>query len=453
MIEVITLPTTDLGDRSYLVVAGGTALVVDPQRDIDRVLAAAEPLGVVIRHVLETHIHNDYVSGGLDLARETGAEYVVNRMTPWRSTGHRSEMGNGSRAATSPFPSSTPPATLRRTCRTRSRRRTALEAAVFTGGSLLFGSVGRPDLLGPEFTDDLARAQFRSARRLAELPATTEVFPTHGFGSFCSSGDISEADAATIGDELVGNIAFRIGDEGEFVRHLLGDLTPYPRYYAHMGPANLAGPAPIDLIPPRGIDVDEIRHRVDAGEWVVDVRPRRSFAVAHTKGTIGMEGGDSFLTYLGWLIPWGTPITLLADTSQQIAEAQRSLSRIGIDRPAAAASGGTTTWGDGDPASYPVVDFPEVRNVFGSDGTAVLDVRRTDEWQDGHIGGSINLPIQDLPNRLGDLSEATFYVHCETGYRASVACSLLDRAGISTVLVDDEFANAARAGLPITTGT
>ena len=258
-----------------------------------------------------------------------------------------------------------------------------------------------------------------------------------------------EADAATIGDELVGNIAFRIGDEGEFVRHLLGDLTPYPRYYAHMGPANLAGPAPIDLIPPRGIDVDEIRHRVDAGEWVVDVRPRLSFATAHTRGTIGMEGGDSFLTYLGWLIPWGTPVTLLADTPQQITDAQRSLNRIGIDRPAAAASGGTPTWGDGDPASYPVVDFPEVRNVFGTDGTAVLDVRRTDEWREGHIGGSTNLPIQDLPDRLGDLSEATFYVHCETGYRASVACSFLDRAGISAVLVDDEFANAARVGLPI----
>jgi len=453
VIDVITLPTTDLGDRSYLVVAGGTALVVDPQRDIDRVLAAAKPLGVVIRHVLETHIHNDYVSGGLDLARETGAEYVVNRDDPVAFD--RTPVGDGDRFVSGGLTVSvihTPghtPTHLSYAIATPDGAR----PAVFTGGSLLFGSVGRPDLLGPEFTDDLARAQFRTARRLAELPATTEVFPTHGFGSFCSSGDISEADAATIGDELVGNIAFRIGDEGDFVRHVLGDLTPYPRYYAHMGTANLAGPAPIDLIPPRGIDVDEIRHRVDAGEWVVDVRPRRSFAMAHTKGTIGMEGGDSFLTYLGWLIPWGTPITLLADTPQQIADAQRSLSRIGIDRPAAAASGGTPTWGDGDPASYPVVDFPEVRNVFGTDGTAVLDVRRTDEWREGHIGGSINLPIQNLSDRLGDLSEATFYVHCETGYRASVACSLLDRAGISAVLVDDEFANAARVGLPITTGT
>lgn len=452
MIEVATIATADLGDRSYLIVAGGAALVVDPQRDIDRILAEAESRGVEILHVLETHIHNDYVSGGLGLSRATGADYVVNGNDPVQF--ERVPVSDGDRFSSGDMtvsvihtPGHTP---------THLSYAIATEGsepfAVFTGGSLLYGSVGRPDLLGPEHTDGLARAQFRSARRLAELPNATDVFPTHGFGSFCSSGDISEADASTIGGELAGNVVFRIGDEDEFVRTLLDDLTPYPRYYAHMGPANLTGPAAIDLGPPRGIDADEIRHRVDAGEWVVDVRQRRAFAVGHTEGTIGIEGGDSFLTYLGWLIPWGTPVTLLADTPQQIADAQRSLTRIGIDRPAAAASGGLATWGGEEPASYPVVDFLELQNVFGTDGTTVLDVRRADEWEQSHIGGSTNLPIHKLPDRLAELPPATYYVHCETGYRASVACSLLDRAGRSAVLVDDEFANAARVGLPITTG-
>lgn len=452
MIEVVSLTTPDLGDRTYLVVAEPAALVLDPQRDIDRILAEAESRGVKILRVLETHIHNDYVSGGLELARETGAEYVVNRNDPVKF--ERTPVSDGDRFSCGEMTVSvihTPghtPTHLSYAIETQGSDR----LAVFTGGSLLYGSVGRPDLLGPEYTDGLARAQFHSARRLAELPEATEVFPTHGFGSFCSSGDISEAEASTIGGELAGNVVFRIGDEDEFVRRLLGDLTSYPRYYAHMGPANLAGPVAIDLSPPRDIDAEAIRHRVGAGEWVVDIRQRRAFAVAHTEGTIGIEGGDSFLTYLGWLIPWGTPVTLLADWPQQIESAQRSLTRIGIDRPVAAASGGLAAWGAEDPASYPVVDFLELHNVFGTDGSSVLDVRRADEWQEGHIGGASNLPIHELPDRLGDLPDATFYVHCETGYRASVACSLLDRAGKSAVLVDDEFANAARVGLPIATG-
>lgn len=452
MTEVVTLATPDLGDRTYLVVAAGAALVVDPQRDIDRILTEAESRGVEILHVLETHIHNDFVSGGLELAREADADYVVNRNDPVEF--ERTPVSDGDRFSSGDMTVSV----IHTPGHTPTHLSYAIETegsdwpAVFTGGSLLYGSVGRPDLLGPEYTDGLARAQFHSARRLVELPVATEVFPTHGFGSFCSSGDISEAEASTIGGELAGNVVFRIGDEDEFVRQLLDDLTPYPRYYAHTGPANLAGPAAIDLTPPRGIDAEGIRHRVEAGEWVVDIRQRRAFAVAHAEGTIGIEGGDSFLTYLGWLIPWGTPVTLLADSPQQIGDAQRSLTRIGIDRPAAAASGGPAAWGSEDPASYPVVDFLELHNVFGTDGTSVLDVRRADEWQDGHIGGASNLPIHELPDRLGELPNATFYVYCETGYRASVACSLLDRAGRSAVLVDDEFANAARVGLPIATG-
>lgn len=452
MIEVVTLTTADLGDRTYLVIAEGAALVVDPQRDIDRILREAESRGVEILHVLETHIHNDYVSGGLELSRETGADYVVNRDDPVQF--ERSGVGGGDRFRSGAMTVSA----IHTPGHTPTHLSYVVTAegsdppAVFTGGSLLYGSVGRPDLLGPEYTDGLARAQFHSARRLAELPESSEVFPTHGFGSFCSSGDISEANASTIGRELADNVVFRIGDEDEFVSRLLGDLTPYPRYYAHMAPANLAGPAAIDLSPAEGIDAEAIRHRVAAGEWVVDIRPRRAFAVSHAEGTIGIEGGDSFLTYLGWLIPWGTPVTLLADTPQQIADAQRSLTRIGIDRPAAAAAGGPAAWGGEDPASYPVVDFLELQNVFGTDGTMVLDVRRADEWHQSHIGGATNLPIHELPDRLGELTDATLYVHCETGYRASVACSLLDRAGRSAVLVDDEFANAARVGLPITTG-
>ena len=209
--------------------------------------------------------------------------------------------------------------------------------AVFSGGSLLYGSTGRPDLLGRAHAEELARAQYGSARRLAaELPGDADVYPTHGFGSFCSATQ-AQGTSSTIGTERLVNPVLTL-DEDSYVAETLAGLDAYPAYYAHMGPANAAGPGGPDLTPPRRADAAELRSRIEAGEWVVDLRARRAFAAGHLAGTLSFDLDGSFATYLGWLIPWDTPLTLLGQTREQVAEAQRELVRIGIDRPRAAAT-------------------------------------------------------------------------------------------------------------------
>ena len=241
-VEVIAIDTPALGARSYLAHDGEAALVVDPQRDIDRVLALAAARGVRITHVFETHIHNDYVTGGLALTLATGAAYHVNAADPVAYD--RVPVSDGQVIEVSPVMRARVLATPGHTFTHLSY---ALEAAghvhaVFTGGSLLYGSTGRPDLLGAAHADELARAQYASAHRMAAgLPADTDVYPTHGFGSFCSATQ-SAGNASTIGREQRANPVLTL-DEERYVRELLAGLDAYPAYYAHMGPANAAGPA------------------------------------------------------------------------------------------------------------------------------------------------------------------------------------------------------------------
>jgi hydroxyacylglutathione hydrolase len=448
-VVVAAIDTPALGDRSYLAHDGDVAVVVDPQRDIDRVLDLAAARGVRITHVFETHLHNDYVTGGLALAQATGAAYHVNAADPVAFD--RVPVKDGDVIEVS--------AVLRvRVLATPGHTFThlsyVLEAgghahAVFTGGSLLFGSTGRPDLLGRAHADELAHAQFASARRLAaELPDDADVYPTHGFGSFCSATQ-SEGSASSIGRELQVNPVLRLSEE-QYVNELLAGLDAFPAYYAHMGPANAAGPPGADLTPPSRADAAELRRRIEAGEWVVDLRARRAFAAGHVAGTLGFDLHGSFATYLGWLIPWETPLTLLGHTPEQVAEAQRELVRIGIDRPAAAATGDPRAWaGDRALRSYPVADFAGLTAVRHHRPVVILDVRRDQEWDDAHIAGAVHIPIHQLPARLGDVPEGEVWVHCEAGYRASVAASFLDAAGRTVVAVDDEFHRAVRAGLPV----
>ena len=365
-VEVAAIDTPALGDRSYLAHDGDVAVVVDPQRDIDRVLDLAAARGVRITHVFETHLHNDYVTGGLALARATGAAYHVNAADPVAFD--RVPVTDGDVIEVSPVLRVRVLATPGHTFTHLSY---VLEAggrahAVFTGGSLLYGSTGRPDLLGRAHADELARAQFASAHRLAaELPEDADVYPTHGFGSFCSATQ-SAGTSSTIGRERQANPVLRLGEE-EYLRELLAGLDAFPAYYAHMGPANAAGPSGPDLTPPQRADAAELRRRIEAGEWVVDLRARRAFAAGHVPGTLSFDLDGSFATYLGWLIPWGTPLTLLGHTPEQVAEAQRELTRIGIDRPAAAAVGSPGDWAGGRALrSYPVADFADLEAVRAS---------------------------------------------------------------------------------------
>jgi len=184
---------------------------------------------------------------------------------------------------------------------------------------------------------------------------------------------------------------------------------------------------------------------------VVDLRQRQAFAGRHLTGSISVELGDPFATYLGWTMAWGTPLTLIGDTAGQIETAQRELARIGIDQLAAAAAGPTDQLAAGRLSSYPVTDFAGLAASWGTAGRVILDVRRPDEWQAGHLAGAVHIPFWELERRSCELPAGEVWVHCASGFRASIAASLLDRAGRRTVHVDDEWEHAARQGLPVST--
>lgn len=448
MVDVAVVQTSELGDRSYIAHDGHVAIVVDPQRDLDRLQTVLHERGLRCAMVLETHIHNDYVSGGLQLAHQHDAPYAVNAADEVAFERHGVADGDelsvgGMRVRVVATPGHTD---------------THLAfvisggpgpAAVFTGGCLLYGSVGRTDLVDPARTEELTRAQYRSAHRLVDLlDDDARIFPTHGFGSFCSAGSSSGGENSTVGQERTRNDAFTATNEDTFVAQLVAGLTAYPAYYAYMGARNRAGAGPVDLSAPQQVNPTELRERISAGEWVVDLRDRTAYAAEHLVGTISIALSQQFATYLGWLIPWGIPLTLIGETPQQVTDAQRQLVRIGIDRPDGAATGRLRDLADGVATrSYRRITFAGLAAAQqAGEALTLLDVRRADERALGAIPGSVHIPLHCLLDRLGDVPPGPLAVHCASGFRAGIAASLLDRAGHDVVHIDDEYAVAVTAG-------
>ncbi|WAC94285.1 MBL fold metallo-hydrolase [Mycobacterium sp. Aquia_213] len=446
--DVSIIETSGLGDRSYLVSDGEVAVVIDPQRDIDRVLELTGELRIT--HVLETHIHNDYVTGGLALSAATGAEYVLPAGEHVEFTCRAVGDGDHIDSGAIHLEVLLTPGHTQHHISYVLRDDSGDTVGVFTGGSMLFGSTGRTDLLGEEHTEELTRLQYHSVRRLAdELPASTPVYPTHGFGSFCSAAP-TDGDDSTIGDQRRKNPALTQGEQ-DYVDELLAGLSAFPAYYAHMGVINRSGPTASDLSAPAPVDPSELRRRIDAGEWVVDLRNRTAFAAGHLSGTYGFELSGPFVNYLGWLYTWGAPLTLIGEDTKQIADAQRQLSRIGVERLTGGASGDISDLADGDKLrGYRVADFGELAAVLGDDGVRVLDVRQRHEFDAGHVRGAVNVAVHEVPERLDEIpADHELWIHCASGYRASVAAALLDRHDRRVVLVDDAYDNAEK--LEITT--
>ncbi|TNB69862.1 MBL fold metallo-hydrolase [Arthrobacter sp. BB-1] len=444
--EVVTIETPQLGDRTYLVHDGAVGIVIDPQRDTDRVEKAVADAGVRITHVAETHIHNDYVTGGLQLASAHSAAYLINAAddVPYArqpiSDGDTVQVGRMTVKAV---------ATPGHTHHHLSYIVTDGERqAVFSGGSLLYGSVGRTDLVSDEDTVPLTHHQYASVRRLAdEAGKEAGLYPTHGFGSFCSSGPASGAESSTIGEQLKENHALTDPDEDHFVRELIHNLSAYPSYYAHMAPINLAGPTAPDLDLPSSLDGDELASRLQRGEWVVDLRNRIAFAGSHLKGSVSFEYGDGtkFTAFLGWVLPWDEQLTLVGE-HQDVENAIRDLSRIGIDNPDAAVGSGPGELAPGAPtSSYRSVGWQEVLKRPADE--CILDVRRTDEFEKSHIREAVNIPVHELLRRMDEVPAGRLWVHCGSGYRSAVAASLLQRAGHDVVHVDANFRDAKKAGL------
>jgi hydroxyacylglutathione hydrolase len=430
--------TGGLGDNSYLLVSGDEAVVVDPQRDGWRFVAAAQARRATIRAVLETHVHNDYASGAHEIRAATGAQIVAPARGryefPHRGADEGDELPLGDLRLVA---LATPGHTFEHISWLVNDRDTA--AAVFTGGSLLVGSAGRPDLLGEEFTDGLTREQYTSLRRLAALPAEARVLPTHGAGSFCVAAMPATERTSTIGTECRENPLMAARDLAEFSAELRSELMAYPAYYAHMAPVNRRGAPVLGGLPDiPALTQPEITREAGAGTWIIDARDRGDFAAAHIPGSVNIELNSGFASYAGWLLPFGAPLILVLPepAGESLEEAATQLLRIGWPQPLGYLDGGIGAW-SGGLRSYPVADAADLCHAMArGEDPFVLDVRQELEWAWGTIPGSRPMFVADLPARLDDIPrDRPAWVICSNGHRASIAASLLDRAGIPVRLV------------------
>jgi len=447
--------TPGLGDASYLLANGGEAVLVDPQRDAWRFLEVAERRRWRVRHVLETHVHNDYLSGAIEARAATGAEIVAPARGGYQfahravDDGDSLELG-GVRLTALATPGHTPEHLAWLVTGLGGEDE---PTAVFTGGSLLVGSVGRTDLLGPALTDALTTDQQRSLRRLAELADGIQVLPTHGAGSFCSAGPMSAGRTTTIGTERLANPTFALADGSpEAFRGLvLGELGRVPDYYAHMAGINRRGPRVLGrLILPPALDPAAFEAAAASGVTVVDARDRDAFAAGHLPGSLNIELDGTFSGYVGWLVPFAAPVLLvLPDRAPDaLAEATTELLRIGYERVPGWLAGGVEAWAaSGRPlSSYATTTMPAVHRAkaAGDDASVLLDVRQPIEWAtDGVVPGAERIFVADLPGHLDALPPGlAVTVFCRSGSRASIAASILDKAGVDVRLVTTGGANS-----------
>lgn len=434
-----------LGHLSTLIAdeSAGLAAVIDPRRDVDIYLDAAATEGVRITHVIETHLHNDYVSGGRDLAALTGATHLIgagaNLAYEHRGVRHGESIQlGGLRLTALETPGHTPEHVSYAVADTSRAEEPVL---LFTGGSLLVGAVGRTDLLGEENAVPYARAMFRSLHEVL-LPHDdfVGVYPTHGAGSLCSTG-IASTPNSTIGFERRYNPMIQPAEVEEFVRVLLRDQPAFPHYFARMRPINQAGPRLLGGHIPeaRPVTVREAGEALTDDALLVDARQPAAHAEAHVPGSVSIPSGSSFGTWLGWVVDPERPLILLLDDPEDRDDLVRQALRIGYERVVGYLAGGIEAWRQaGLPTEttgrLTVEDLAGRLAAGGPDAPLVLDVRQTAEFDAGHVPGSVHIRGGDLYSRLDDLPrDRPIAVICASGYRSSIGASLLRRAGFSDV--------------------
>ncbi len=431
--KITNIRTPGLGDATYILSHEGVSVIVDPQRDVERFLAATED--TIVRMVLETHLHNDYVSGGRDAARRTGAELIVPAAAApaYRHTPafHLEDIAAG------PFivrPIHTPGHTPEHTSYLIVVDGEPL--ALFSGGSLLVGSAGRPDLLGTERADSLARLQYISVTRLAELPDEVELLPTHGEGSFCTVSGAGRT-TSTIGEEKKSNPVLHFADAEAFVKAQLAELQPYPTYYRHMGPANLMGFAPMPATGPEQVSIDELDALADV--TLIDIRPKQEYADAHIPGSIGLEMGDQVGVWAGWLLPHDAHIVLIANHDQDVEEAAAQFARIGMDGLIGVHYGiGDWTAAGRPTAGHGTVDVEGFVEAYRrGEVTNLVDVRAPSEFEAGSLDGAIWRYLPDLAQNMPDGLDGAHpvWVACASGYRANAAVRFIEQAGYEAVVL------------------
>ena len=438
-VRVVPFEVPGLGNRTYIAVSGNLAILVDPPRDVDALLGFVGDNGWSVTHIVDTHIHNDYVSGGLAAARLSGGEYVAPAgsgvICPARlvSDGDVIAVGPGTLTALL-----TPGHTPHHTSYQLSSE--GDDVAVFTGGGLLYGGVGRTDLFGPDMAAELARAQWQSARRLGtDVQGTATVMPTHGFGSFCTVGD-SAVGERTLAGLAKSNPVF-LEEREPFAQTLLDHQGPYPSYFQYMAAINRGGTPEQDPQIPPIESLARTAQRAADGEWILDLRHRHAFADGHLAGSLSFDASGPYVTYAGWLIPWGAPIHVVVPDVTTLGTAVIELGRIGLDEVRSAA-----LWRDGsmssdDFATFRHADGRRLRSALAADPTLrVLDVRMPSEWGRGRLAGQLSIPIFELQERVEEVREwaggREVWAFCASGFRSAVAASLLTRAGIDAVHVE-----------------
>ncbi|MFG3341279.1 rhodanese-like domain-containing protein [Glycomyces sp. NPDC048151] len=442
-----TLVDTGLGNSAYVLDLGdGGALVVDPSRDLRKVREAIALHGLRPRLTAETHLHADFVSGARQLRSSDGAEIVASaaggRAFDHRGLADGDEVDLGGltlRALGTPGHTDEHLSYL------------LLDGArplgVFTGGSLIVGTAARTDLVDPERTEELARAQYRSVRRLIELPDDVAVWPTHGAGSFCSAPAGADR-TSTIGAEKAGNALLAAEDEDDFVRRLLAGLGEYPSYFDRLSEVNRRGPGVIAEPPPLvPLAVGDFRAAVDAGATVVDARPAAVFAEAHVPGAVAIPLRSAFATWLGWIVPEGARVVVVRDPDQDADEIAWQAAKIGYDL-AGELGGGMDAW-DGDVSAIPFLEPADAAARLGE--AAVVDVREAGEFRGGHLPSAVGIAL----GRMADaqLPDGPLLTVCSRGVRAMTGASLAARRGADVaVLSGDSDDLAQAAGTVLKTG-
>lgn len=435
----------ELGNSSHLLLVpeAGLAVAVDPLRDVEQYLAVTESLGLTLAWALETHVHNDFVSGGRELQAEVGAALGASAEADLRYP--YSPLRDGQEIGVGPYrlrvlatPGHTPEHVSYLLLDESGRPLT-----LFSGGSLMVGTAARPDLLGPANSWRLARQLRRSlVERVLTLPDQVRVLPTHGGGSFCATGAGGRRET-TVGEERAHNPLARAANDSAFVEIALNQ-GPYPAYFDRMRGLNQLG-APLlgrRLPEPRRLGLEEFEAWRAQGAAVVDVRPASNFAKAHIPGSyaIGFDGSHS--AWVGWLLSADRPLLVVADDLNQEQESVRQLARIGFDRVVGVLDGGFRSWLEAD---RPVSSFPSIksseleRRLLADEQLVVVDVREAGEWADGHVPGSVNLPVHDVPFSAGKLPlGADLAVHCGHFYRATLGASLLEQVGHRQLMVVED---------------
>lgn len=427
-----------LGHFSYVIGSedAGVCAVVDPRRDVDVYLALAQEQGLRITQILETHVHNDYLSGARELAAFTDAE-ICSGSRSGLEFPHR-DMHDGEELQFGPLrvrAIATPGHTPEHFCYSVADTSRADEPCLLlSGGDLLTGSVGRTDLVSADQTRELTAQLYHSLHtKILTLPDYVQVLPTHGAGSSCGAS-ITMWRSTTIGFERRHNRALQATTEEEFARIVLGEQSPPPAYYARMRPGNQRGPEILKVLPVVApLRPAEVRYRLEQGALLVDARLAPAYGSAHIEGSVNVGLDSRFTTWVGSVVPPDQRLILVLERDTELSDAVRQLIRIGYGELDGYLAGGVGAWAE---AGLPLAQVPQIsvqtlrRQLDDADGLRVLDVRHENEWRSGHIAGAVHLAAELLPHQAGSLdSAAHLAVICGSGYRSSVATSLLERRG------------------------